>query len=214
MTYRKIKNKEINSAARLGAEAFADYPLCANLKDNFDSEPHFVKFLTEVFKVYIMAYKNQECPVFVCVENGRLLSLSILVKPGMNDVTLMDYIKAGAIKLFFKCDPIQLLKLLSILNEGHGPCDDMKKEAWFLESLSVEKNNKGKHLGSGMLQDCVIPYIKKQTLGKVAYFVTFTNNVINRKFYVKNGFEEFDSSEMVQGGRRIGNWSFKMRIEC
>ena len=68
---------------------------------------------------------------------------------------------------------------------------------------------KGCGLGSGMLQDCLIPYVQKQG-GQELTLITNTEG--NRKFYVKNGFQEFSQRILEKNGQRVGNWSFCMDI--
>lgn len=38
------------------------------------------------------------------------------------------------------------------------------------------------------------------------------NTEIKRKFYIKNGFQEFAARKLEQNGQLIGNWSFFMNI--
>lgn len=39
-----------------------------------------------------------------------------------------------------------------------------------------------------------------------------TNTEGNRKFYKKNGFQEFSDRKLEQNGQTIGNWSFCMDL--
>ncbi|MBQ9007994.1 MAG: hypothetical protein IJ088_01505 [Clostridia bacterium] len=40
----------------------------------------------------------------------------------------------------------------------------------------------------------------------------FTNSEINRVFYLRNGFEEFDATEFTHNGKTLGSWSLIYRI--
>ena len=61
-----------------------------------------------------------------------------------------------------------------------------------------------------MLQACILPYVKEhggETL------CLFTNSEINRTFYQKNGFEEFDQRFFTRKGKQLGSWSFRASIK-
>ena len=75
--------------------------------------------------------------------------------------------------------------------------------------LAVDNSMKGCGLGSAMLNDCLIPYIRQQG-GKD--FTLITNTELNRKFYTKNGFYEFAERTLVRDGQQIGNWSFHKEL--
>ena len=68
-------------------------------------------------------------------------------------------------------------------------------------------------MGSKMLNECIIPYIKEQCIGdEPETFITFTNTEINKKFYLKNGFTEFDYTTIQMSDSAVGNWSFRMNV--
>lgn len=212
MNYRKMNYNDLEQAAKLNAEAFADYPLCEDIRKVFINEREFINFLIEVFKVYIGAYFNKNS-IFIGEEDSEIKSFSILVHPYAKEVNIIDYYKAGALTLIKKLGIRKIFKLLHLVNAVHKPSKNLKKKSWFLENLSVDSNCKGQRLGTRMIQECIIPFIKKHSCNKNdVSFVTFTNDEVNRKFYTKNGFHEFDSSEIEHNGRIILNWSYKMNI--
>lgn len=210
--YKRLRLEELNEVARMNAKTFADYPLCDEIRNEFTGEDSFVVFMTEVFKVYIGAYYKKSV-IYVGKENNRIKSFAILVPPYRSDISLLDYLRAGALKLFRRISIFKVFKFFNLLNEGHKPCKHLKKCSWFLETLAVDKLCKGQQLGSRMLKDCIIPYIKKHIpSNRSENVLTFTNNAINRKFYIQNGFSEFDTTPIESNGRIIGNWSFQMFV--
>ena len=214
MLYKKLEPAELTRAAEVMAKAFADYPLCDCVRDKFTTREQFLRFMTEIFKVYVAAYRRKGCPVFIGKRGNTIASISILVRPHTPSVKLQDYIKAGALKIFLMTSPANIFRLLKVMDSGHGPCEELMKRSWFIESLAVAPEIQSKHLGTGMIQDCILPYIRKQSRGKNAELTLFTNNEKNRRFYAKNGFEEFDAKEIRQDGCIIGNWSFRMKVSC
>ncbi|WP_148302614.1 GNAT family N-acetyltransferase [Caldalkalibacillus mannanilyticus] len=173
----------------------------------------FTNFMSDVYLVYIKTYsKNNEC--FVGEENGKIKSVAMIARPHSPDINLLDYFRSGAFKLLKKISLLpKLLKFLDVLEEGHKPCNGIKEHSWMLEFLAVDKFCKGQQLGTKMLNECVIPYIMNQSCGtKPVTFITFTNTEINSRFYLKNGFTEFDYTTIQRNGKEIGNWSFRMTI--
>ncbi|MCR6109928.1 GNAT family N-acetyltransferase [Bacillus sp. A301a_S52] len=210
--YRRPEMKELKGIAKMSAITFGDYPIFHEFSNEFSNMDSFIDLMSEVQHVYLKAYyKNAD--FFVGEENGQIKSFAVLIRPNSSKVSIFDYFLSGAFKLLRKASLRKLLKLLNILEEGHGPISEIKEQSWVLESLAVDKSCRGQQLGTKMLNDCIIPYISKQSSGTKETFVTFTNTERNKKFYLKNGFTEFDYTPIERKGTTIGNWSFRMTID-
>lgn len=211
--YRRPKLEELKDIARMSALTFGEYPLCDEIRSRFNDFDSFIDFMSDAYHVYIKAFhKNNEC--FVGEEDGKIKSFAMIARPHSLDISILEYFRSGAFKLLKKISLPGLLKFLSVLEEGHKPCNGLKEHSWLLEFLAVDKSCKGQQLGSKMLKECVIPYIMEQSSGtKPVTFITFTNTVMNSKFYLKNGFTEFDYMTIERNGKTIGNWSFRMSID-
>ena len=72
-----------------------------------------------------------------------------------------------------------------------------------------QKNEQGKGIGSRFMQEYIIPHLKEAG-GEV--LCLFTNSEMNRKFYEKNGFTLFDEKEFEYKERKIGSWSYCMKL--
>ena len=97
-----------------------------------------------------------------------------------------------------------LIKFFDLSEESHKPCEKYKT-AWYVELLAVSKNHKGQGLGSDMLNNCLIPYIKSERGTQLALI---TNTEQNCKFYKKNGFELFDKMALEMNGKQVNNYCF------
>ena len=60
-----------------------------------------------------------------------------------------------------------------------------------------------------MLQDCLLPHIRKQG-GKS--LVLFTNSEETCRFYEKNGFRLFHTENYTYNGNTMGSWSYRMEL--
>ena len=58
-------------------------------------------------------------------------------------------------------------------------------------------------------KEWIIPYAKERGAETLSLF---TNSELNKKFYVKNGFSEFDEKQFRHEGKTIGSWSYVMRF--
>lgn len=211
--YRRPEKNELKAIAKMSAVTFSDYPMFHEIRDEFSDMDSFITLMSEVQHVFLKAYyKNAD--FFVGEENGEMKSFAVLIPPHSSKVNIFDYFLSGAFKLLGKTSLRKLLKLVNIVEEGHGPISEIKEKSWMLEILAVDKSCRGQRLGTKMLNDCIIPHIAKQSSGtKPETFVTFTNTEGNQKFYLKNGFTEFDYTTIQRNGQTIGNWSFRMTID-
>ena len=88
--------------------------------------------------------------------------------------------------------------------------EDLNKELMDRLPSSSDPDRKGEGIGSRMLQECLIPYVKEHGGKKLCLF---TNSQGNRQFYRKNGFTEFDERQFAYKGKTIGSWSLQKIIQ-
>ena len=133
----------------------------------------------------------------------------MLQDPNIKRISLFDYILAGGVGLLFPVGFKRLIGVFDISNEAHKDCAKRCGDAWYVELLAVSPDCKGQGLGSKMMNDCLIPYVKKQ---KGTELALITNTPLNCKFYEKNGFSNFAVSELKWKSNLIQNWSFLRQI--
>lgn len=164
-------------------------------------------FIFEMHKGLTKAYfKKHFC--FLGIQNGEIVVAALLKHRDKPDISLIDYIAAGGIKLI-KMGGFLVLNMLTVTNEAKKSYKSLKEPAWYLEVLGVLPSYQGKSLGSKMINDCLIPFISKSRGGVLALF---TNTDLNRSFYRKNGFEEFSESRIRRFNYEICNWGFKRKV--
>lgn len=207
--YREATNKDFNRIAQLSAQSFANYPYfdCV-FRDIFKSNQAYGSYMEKLHRVNIKA-NAQKNKCFVGVKDGKIVSTALIQDPSKEKAVVEDYVKAGGLSLAF---PVGLQKILNFFHfseDARTDCDQKYPSAWYLEVLAVDHTMKGCGLGSSMLQDCLIPYIKEQG-GQELTLITNTEN--NRAFYKKNGFHEFSARTLEQSGKTIRNWSFCIKI--
>ena len=201
--YREARMDEIKEISRFTTETFGDYPFFKYAFKNLDSEEKYIKYMDKLHYVHMKAnmYKYK---CFVGTIDGKIVSAALLQNPNVKRVTIFDYIKAGGVGLLFPVGFKSLINFFDISEKAHKPCEKYK-DTWYIESLAVNKNYKSRGLGSDMLNNCLIPYIKSEGGTKLTLI---TNTAQNCKFYEKNGFEMFDKTMLEMNGKQVDNYCF------
>jgi len=210
INYREAKKNEIPQIAELVANSFGEYPMYTlTFRDKFCNRESFIKYITKLNKVHISANaKKHKC--LVGVKDDKIVSVALLQNPNISRITLFDYIRAGGIGLLFPVGFKRLINFFEISNQAHLDCEKSCKKDWYVELLAVLSNSKGQGIGSQMINDCLIPYVKKQGGKKIALT---TNTEQNCKFYIKNGFINFAFSKLKWKDKSIQDWSFYKELK-
>lgn len=58
--------------------------------------------------------------------------------------------------------------------------------------------------------NCIIPFVREHSGDALSLY---TNSEINRKFYTKNGFKEFNEQLFTYRGKNLGSWSYIMPLD-
>lgn len=209
ITYREAKPEEIPYIARLTTRSFGNYPFFDFVfRSRFRQPKAYFAYLEKLHRIHIRA-NRQHHQCFVGIRDGKIVSTALLQNPLGKRVSVLDYIRAGALSLIFPVGLTKILDFFAVSEEAHQDCAREFPSAWYLEILAVDHSLKGSGLGSSMLKDCLIPYVRKHG-GKD--FTLITNTEDNRKFYTGNGFTEFAGGLLKRNGQQIGNWSFHYQV--
>ncbi|MCR5478570.1 MAG: GNAT family N-acetyltransferase [Ruminococcus sp.] len=76
-------------------------------------------------------------------------------------------------------------------------------------SLAVDPKYQSRGIGSGAIQDFLIPLVRSN--GGNLITVT-TNSKKNVAFYIKNGFTLVKEETLEYKAKSIGNWTFRMDL--
>lgn len=209
ISYREAYKCEIKAIAKMAAKSFGEYPMYTfTFRDKFKSKEDFIRYITKLNRVHMTAnIKKHKC--FVGVENGKIVSVALLQNPKIRRISLWNYIISGGISLLFPVGFKRIIDFFDLSNQAHEPCAREHSDAWYIELLAVSSECKGQGLGSKMISDCLIPYVKAQG-GKEISLIT--NTEANCKFYKKNRFENFSHEMLNWKDKSIDNWSFVKNI--
>ncbi len=203
--YRKAYNKEIKEIAKMVAESFGEYPMYTlTFREKFKTQEEFISYITKLNKVHIRANATKH-KCFVGIENKKIVCVALLQNPNIKRISLWDYIISGGVRLLFPVGFKRLIEFFNISNKTHEACEREHNDAYYIELLAVSKTSKCMGLGSKMINDCLIPYVKSQG-GKEIALITNTEN--NCKFYEKNVFRKFSYDTLTWHNKRLDTYSF------
>ena len=205
MLYGRMTKDMYNVCIDIAAKAFANYDYFSIYVTNDKKRLRFLKsMLGTEFRV------NTGLAHFLTAnENGKIAAVAMLRDPDYQMTNELQYIKAGFWKTLIQGGYKNVAAWYDMDLKAVKPCQSIGGKTWFLNVLTVVPSMEGQGIGSRMLQECIIPYVKQNGGNKLCLY---TNSEINRKFYLKNGFEVFDSQEFSYGGRSVGSWSFEMAL--
>ena len=206
MTYNRMKPGERRACADMAARAFADYEYFSIYVPDDKRRAYCLRAM---LNTSFNAYKHSA--VFLTAKrDGKIAAVAQLMPPHPPEPTVSQYLWAGFWKALLWGGYRNMAAWYDMNCRAEKPCMELPGEAWFLSVLTVEPELEGKGIGSKMLKECVIPYVKMQGGESLCLF---TNSEINRRFYTKNGFEEFHAQEFLYQGRSVGSWSYRVGLQ-
>lgn len=205
LTFEKMCPEERGACAALAARAFMDYEY---FTDYIPNDQRRTRFLNTMLDIEVRINDGQ-ADFFTAKIDGEIVAVAMLCPPEYIKPSDMAYIRAGFGKCFLQGGVRDVAAWNDMEGKAGEPCHSLGGQTWYLNLLTVEPEHKGQGLGSRMLRECILPYVKEhggETL------CLFTNSEVNRKFYQKNGFVEFDQRSFNRKGKQLGSWSYRASI--
>jgi GNAT superfamily N-acetyltransferase len=200
--YGYLTEPYLKEAAKLGAEAFLDSPgYMAMLPDDTDLRRSFLEFLFE--RNYWLRLESNAC---CCTFNGdELVGFIMLVKPGIRNVSLLDMLRVGMLKVPFQFGFLTIFRLLRLKDwhetrEGEvlSRLGKTNNDIVHLERMSILPKYQGKGIGTTSLARALKEEVNFPCLLN-------TQSESNVKFYMKLGFTVIDHTQVPLNGG-FPNW--------
>jgi len=205
LTFETLCERDIDRFVELQANAFMDYEFFSRYVPN---ERRRRRFLTSLFTTDVRVNWGTQHFLAARDESGNIVAVAALREPGYVRPSNRSYLKAGVWRSILAGGYRTMKAWLKMEDEEIVPCQELTDD-WFVNLLAVDANSKGQGLGTKMLKECVIPYVKEHG---GSHLCLFTNAEINRRFYEKNGFTEFDERFFEHDGHAIGSWSYRQAL--
>ena len=206
LTFERMREDETGICVDLAAHAFADYEYFSVYVPN---DRKRMRFLLAMLQSEFRANRSL-ANLFTAKEDGKVVAVAMLCDPDYKKPTDMDYMKAGFGKVFLRGGIRNVSAWNAMEAKALTPCRGLTGNTWYLNLLTVDSVLEGRGIGSKMMQEFLIPYVRDHG---GATLCLFTNSEINRKFYLKNCFEEFHAEHFSYRGKSIGSWSYRFKIQ-
>ncbi len=162
VVYREAKKEDLTEIAALLTEAFHGYAFFDLYNPNKRKKQY--QFMHAIQDANAKA-SFQRHITLVGIRDNKIVSAAQLKAPDTPDVGFLDYVLAGGIRVLFTGGLFNTLGLLKMLDEASSICHNLPGCVWYLSSLAVSKSCQGQGLGSKMITECIIPYIRKRNGG-------------------------------------------------
>lgn len=169
---------------------------------------YFIGIYINILKAEFKVNKDNEL-FLVAKKDNEIVGVVFLCSPEYKDPSYVKYIRSGVLKAIFYGGLKASIAWIKMENQAKAPCLQLKNQTWYVNSITVRKDLQGRGIGTDIMQNGIIPFVKQHG-GKEIFL--FTNSEINRRFYNKNGFNEFHHQEFSYNNKSIGSWSYKKDI--
>lgn len=211
MIYRQATLADLPEVTQLMTDSFLEYPAYTiAFEGEFSTKEKYEAFLNKINRLEILSFiKQNSC--YIGVLDRKIVSLALLESPVFKESSILGYIFNGGYQLLPSYWIRNLGKFLHLMEKADEKCkEERKKGAWYLKVLAVHQEVQGQQIGSKMLEECVIPTVRKQ---KGTRLLLITNTKRNCQFYMKNQFTEFSYQELTLDHKILENWVFERIIE-
>lgn len=202
ISFERMKIEERETCAALAARAFGDYEY---FTDYVPIEKKRRRFLDTMLQIEVKL-NDGPATFFTAKDSGQIVSVAMLCPPEYKKPSDMAYMKAGFGKCFLQGGIRDVAAWNTMEGKAGQPCHRLAGKVWYLNLLTVEPKCKGQGIGTKMLHECILPYVKEHGGDTLCLF---TNSEENRKFYKKNGFVEFNERWFEYRGKKLGSWSYQ-----
>jgi len=163
--FYQANENDIPLITRMMAASFVTYPFVAHfLRDTFRSEEERLQFLEKLSGILVKALMRKG----VCLiekHQDEVRAFCILSPTAHMKISVWDLVTNGALSLLphvFKKRMLQFIVfyLKDAANATIPKCMERNK-TWYVHLFAVSQNHQGQQLGSAMMHNCVIPYVRQ-----------------------------------------------------
>ena len=190
-------------------ESFVHYPLFWGVfEDLFKSEIKLRSFHAQLMKgLFKATIRKDDC--YIGVADGKVRAVVIVEKPSDKPISFWDYAVSGMPGVIAKIGLANTLKFMELSDKTEIVVKSIPEKRWHLYFLAVDPNYQNQGIGTGAIQDFLIPLVRSN--GGNLITVT-TNSEKNVDFYIHNGFSLVKEETLEYNAKPIGNWSFRMDL--
>ena len=151
--------------------------------------------------------RKNDC--FIGVADGTVRAIVIVEKPSDKPISFWDYAVSGMPGVIAKTGLANTLKFMELSDKTEIVVKSIPEKRWHLYFLAVDPSYQSQGIGTGAIQDFLIPLVRSN--GGDLITVT-TNAEKNVDFYIRNGFSLIKEETLEYNAKSIGNWTFRMDL--
>ena len=207
--YKQYDSSYEAEALKVFKESFVHYPLFWGVfEDLFKSEMKLCSFHAQLMKgLFKATIRKDDC--YIGVADGKVRAVVIVEKPSDKPISFGDYAVSGMPGVIAKIGLANTLKYLELSDKTEIVVKSIPEKRWHLYFLAVDPNYQSQGIGTGAIQNFLIPLVRSN--GGNLITVT-TNSDKNVDFYIHNGFSLVKEETLEYNAKPIGNWSFRMDL--
>ena len=207
--YKHYDKSYEDEVLRVFTESFVNYPLFWGVfEDRFNSEAKLRRFYECLLKgIFRATVRKDDC--YIGFMAGKVAAIVIIEKPSDKPVGFWDYAVSGMAGIIARIGIRDTLKYMDLSDKTEIVVKSIPDPRWHLYFLAVDPKYQKHGIGSGAIQDFLIPLVKSN--GGNLITVT-TNAEKNVTFYMNNGFKLVKEENLKYNGKSIGNWTFRMDL--
>ena len=207
--YKLYDKSYEDEVLKVFTESFVNYPLFWGVfEDRFKSEVKLRSFYDRLMKgIFKATIRKDDC--YIGIADGKVTVIVIVEKPSDKPVGFWDYAVSGMAGIIVRIGLKDTLKFMEMSDKTEIVVKSIPEPRWHLYFLAVDPNIQKQGIGSGAIQDFLIPLVKSN--GGNLITVT-TNAEKNVAFYRNNGFTLVQEEMLECNAKTIGNWTFRMDL--
>ena len=207
--YKRYDSSYEAETLKVLIESFVNYPLFWGIfKDRFKSETKLRDFYERLMKgIFRATIRKNDC--YIGVADGKVAVIVIIDKPSDKPVGFWDYAVSGMPGVIAKIGLTSTLKYMELSDKTEIVVKSITEPRWHLYFLAIDPNYQSQGIGTGAIQDFLIPLVRS---GGGNLITVTTNSEKNVDFYCKNGFSLIKEETLAYKDKSVGNWSFRMDL--
>ena len=157
--------------------------------------------------IFRATIRKNEC--YLCVADGKVAAFVIFEKTSDKPVGFWDYAVSGMTGVIARIGLADTLKYMELSDKTENTVKSIPEPRWHLFFLAVDPKYQKQGIGTGAIQDFLIPLVKSK--GGDLITIT-TNSEKNVDFYIKNGFLLVKEETLEYNAKSLRNWTFRMDL--
>ena len=207
--YKRYDRSYEDEVLKVFTASFVNYPLFWGVfEDRFKSETELRSFYERLMKgIFRATVRKDDC--YIGIADGKVKVIVIVEKPSDKPVGFWDYAVSGMAGIIARIGIRDTLRFMEMSDRTEIVVRSIPEPRWHLYFLAVDSGYQKRGIGSGAIQDFLIPLVRSNGGNLITVTTNSKNNVA---FYIDNGFKLVKEETLEYNAKSIGNWTFRMDL--